>query len=677
MRKSLLLGVIFSTAFAQEIILEEIQVIGKGEFLTEDTVRELPVKDLGEALEYNIPGIWKVRKGSIASDVVIRGFKKDEVNQLFDGARIYNACPNRMDPGIFHIDFVEVENIEIIKGPFDIRNYGAVGGTVNVNTKDPKQGFSGNLNLSFDNWGYFNPSVSLSYGTDRWGLLIGYAFRFSKPYEDGLGRKITELYLPDNPSAYSPEEVNSTAFNIHTLWTKLSYKLTNDLNLKLNYTHQRATDVLYPYLMMDAIYDETDRFNVSLEGPYFKTQFYVSSVRHWMTDQKRISGSSTPLGYKMGTLAKSKVYGFKSEYKLKNLSFGIDTFYRYWEAQTTMFMGTYKTQNTIPDVDVINVGLFWEYKDKLSNRLKLVAGIRVDYTKTQADSRKANKTLYLHYHGTDDVSQTDFYPSGNIQFFYSLTKGLELFMGLGSAVRVPDPQERYFALDRMGDTETEIGDWVGNPKLDPERNTELDIGLKFFHERYSGEFRTFFSYVNNYIYVYRATAPSTGDMMNTNTQAMSYTNIDAYFYGFEFRGTYAISDTLFFDGNIAFTRARKIDTYPEKNIYDKDIAEIPPLTARLALRYDTGNYFGEVETILSSTQNNVDSDLWEQKTSGYGVVNLKTGAQYKNIRLIAGVNNLFDKLYYTHLSYLRNPFSTGMKVPEPGRTFYLTVSYNF
>ena len=677
MGKVMLTGAIFSIALAQDITLEEIEVIGKMEILTEENVRELPVKDVGEALEYNIPGIWKVRKGSIANDVVIRGFKKDEVNQLFDGARIYNACPNRMDPGIFHIDFAEVENIEIIKGPFDIRNYGAVGGTVNVNTKDPKQGFSGNLNLSFDNWGYFNPSISLSYGTDRLGFLIGYAFRFSKPYEDGSGRKITELYPPGNPLAYSPDEINSTAFNIHTLWTKLSYKPTNDLKLKLDYTHQKATDVLYPYLMMDAIYDETDRFNVSLESHNFGAQLYGSSVRHRMTDQKRISGSSTPLGYKMETFAKSKVYGFKSEYKLKNLSFGIDTFYRYWEAQTTMFMGTYKTQNTIPDVDVINVGLFGEYKNKLSNRLKLVVGIRVDYTKTQADSQKANKTLYLHYHGTDDISQTDFYPSGNIQLFYSLTEELELFMGLGSAVRVPDPQERYFALDRMRTVENSMGDWVGNPNLAPERNTELDIGLKIFRERYSGELRTFFSYVNNYIYVYRATAPSTGNMMNLNTQAMSYTNIDAYFYGFEFKGTYAISDTLFFDGHIAFTKARKKDTYPGKNIYDKDVAEIPPLTARLALRYDTGNYFGEAETILSSTQNNVDSDLQEQKTSGYGVVNLKTGVQYKNIRLIAGVNNLFDKLYYTHLSYLRNPFSTGVKVPESGRTFYLTVSYNF
>jgi len=56
-KKAILLGAIFSTLLAQEVTLEEVQVIGKSESLTEDTVRELPVKDIGEALEYNIPGI--------------------------------------------------------------------------------------------------------------------------------------------------------------------------------------------------------------------------------------------------------------------------------------------------------------------------------------------------------------------------------------------------------------------------------------------------------------------------------------------------------------------------------------------------------------------------------------------------------------------------------------------
>ncbi len=672
LKKVLLAGALFSAAFAQDMVLEEIEVEGEREVLEEEVVRELPAKDPGEALEINIPGVWKVRKGPIANDVVIRGFRKEQVNQLFDGARVYNACPNRMDPGIFHVDFEEVKEIVVIKGPFDVRNYGAVGGTVDIITKEPKKGFGGTLNLSYDSWAYVNPSLTFNYGTEDWGFLFGYSYRFSKPYEDGSGRKITEI------ANYAPDEISSTAFNIHTAWTKLYFKPARDIKLKVSYTHQKANDVLYPYLMMDAIYDETDRGNIELLGKNFRIQLYGSSVRHWMTNQKRNITAS--VDWTMGTWATSEVYGLKGEYRIGNFSFGVDTFYRNWYATTTMWnsmRSMYVSQYTIPDVDVVNVGLFGEYRKRLSPRLRLVAGLRVDYTRTEADDQKANTGLWQHYHGTADTSQTDFYPSGNIQLFYSLSGGLELFAGLGSAVRVPDPQERYFALDRMGSMEASFGDWLGNPGLDPERNTELDLGLKWQGAKHSLTFRTYFSYISNYIYPYRATAPSTGNAMNPNTQATSYTNIDAYFTGAELYGTYALTPSLFVDGSLSYVYARKKDTYPEKNINDKDIAEIPPLTSRIALRYDTGRYFGEVETLMAATQYNVDSDLNERKTSGWAVVNLKVGGTYKGFKLLAGVRNLFDKLYYTHLSYLRNPFSSGVKVPEPGRTFYLTASYSF
>ncbi|GAB6066211.1 TonB-dependent receptor [Aquifex pyrophilus] len=680
MRKLILLTSLFSISWAQEVFLEEVRIEGKREVVTPERIRELPAKDVGEALEKSTPGVWKVRKGGIANDVVIRGFKREEVNQLFDGARVYNACPNRMDPGLFHVDFAEIKEIEVIKGPFDVKNYGAVGGTVNVRTQEPKKGVSGKLNLTFDNWNYTNASGIFSYGRDRLGFLIGYSFRFSKPYEDGKGRKITEIYPENSPFRYSPDEVNSTAFNIHTVWTKLSYKFRKDLKLKLDYAHQKANDVLYPYLMMDAILDEVDRFNAKLEGKRYEAQLYGSSVRHWMNNQKRVAGSTAPRGYSMETYAKTKVYGFKGSYKLKGITLGIDTFYRYWEATTTMYManaGMYKSQNTIPDVDTLNFGLFLEHRRKLGKSLKLLYGLRLDYTRTKANKDEANLGLYEHYHGTRDTSKSDLYPSGNIQLFYEVSKELELFVGLGTAVRVPDPQERYFALDRMGSMEAKYGDWVGNPELDPERNTEIDLGLKLKRTFFNGEIRTFFSYVKDYIYPYKVNAQSTGNPMNQNTKAMSYTNIEAYFYGFEAKGTYAITYTFFIDGFVAYTRGKKKDTYPEKNIRDKDIAEIPPLTARIALRYDNGTFFGEVESLLASTQDNVDSDLNEKKTSGYGVINVKGGFRKKGITIYGGVENVFDKLYYTHLSYVRNPFSSGVKVPEPGRTYYITVSYTF
>jgi iron complex outermembrane receptor protein len=138
----------------------------------------------------------------------------------------------------------------------------------------------------------------------------------------------------------------------------------------------------------------------------------------------------------------------------------------------------------------------------------------------------------------------------------------------------------------------------------------------------------------------------------------------------------SLTQELFLFGGMSYVQARK-ETKPEKNINSSNVAEIPPLKTRIALRYDKGTYFGEVETILSATQNRVDRDLQEEKTSGYGVVNIKVGGNFKGFTITAGIDNVFDKKYYEHLSYLRDPFGSGVKVPEPGRTFYVHVSYTF
>ncbi len=657
MSRTLLLLAPLSLSFAQELFLEEIEVKAKREVLTPQEVRESFAKDPAEALT-KIEGIWKLRKGGIANDVVLRGFKRGNVNVLFDGARIYSACPNRMDPPAFHIDFAEVEQIEVINGPYDVRNYGSLGGTVNIKTHKPKKGFHGKLNLASGSFSYLNPSLRLSYGSNSFYGLLGYSYRYSKPYKTGEGKRFTEY------ANYKPSEIDSTAFRINTGWVKLGIKPSEGKELELSYSAQRARDVLYPYLQMDSPKDDADRLSLRLGLGKLKLTTYYSHIYHRMNNSKRTSTMF------METVARTTTYGGKAEYEFKNLTLGLEAFRWNWKARTQM--GT-MFQDTIPDVDFVNVGVFGELRRSLSKKLRLVAGLRLDTTETKADKSKANTDLYYTYHNTTGTSKRDTYPSGNLQLFYDLGKKTELFAGLGYSVRVPDAQERYFALNRSGMMEALYGDWVGNPKLKPSKNTELDAGIRWKALSLSAEATLFFSYVKDYITLYNQT-----NVNNTGlgTKARSYTNIDARFYGGELRATYSLTQTLFLDGGVSYVVGRK-ETDPAKNIYDEDVAEVPPLKVRTALRYDNGIYFGEIEGIASSTQDRVDSDLGETKTSGWAVVNLKAGGEYKSFRLTAGVENLLDKFYYEHLSYLRDPFSSGVKVPEPGRSFYLNLSYMF
>jgi iron complex outermembrane receptor protein len=107
------------------------------------------------------------------------------------------------------------------------------------------------------------------------------------------------------------------------------------------------------------------------------------------------------------------------------------------------------------------------------------------------------------------------------------------------------------------------------------------------------------------------------------------------------------------------------------------MAEVPPLKSRAGLRYGTKYFFLEAEAIASKAQRSVDNDLLELPTPGYAVMNVKGGIHTKKLTLSAGLDNVFDRYYYEMLSYIRDPFRSGAKVPEPGRSVFASVSYGF
>jgi iron complex outermembrane receptor protein len=671
------------STFAEGLLLEEIEVKAKKEAGVESLeireVRETDAKDTGEALEV-IDGISKVRKGGIANDIVLRGFQRDNINVLVDGVRIYGACPNRMDPPSFHIDFAEVDRIDVLKGPFDVKNQGSMAGLVDIKTRSAKKGLHGELNLNYGSFESLNSSATVSYGTDRADILAGLAYKYSKPYEDGDGIRFTDIYPITSPNRYRESERDGTAYNMKTGWAKIGFSPLKDHRLEVSFTRQEADDVLYPYLLMDANYDDTSRLNliykINLDGILkgLKLQAYWNKVRHDMTDEKRCSSTMDPSScndnlprpYSMRTYAETETYGGKIEGQLEfsgETNIGVDYYLRNWDNVTTMAMKSgsmymYSDQASVPDVDTKNIGLYIEQKNKLTDKLHLTAGLRLDSTETEAGIDRTS--LYNLYYPDSKRSKTDTYLSGNLQVNYEITKALSLFGGLGHGVRVPDPVERYFALKKMGDMMKP--DWVGNPDLKITKNNEVDLGLKYSPGNILMKLNLFYSDLQDFVVV--------RDIFNGSRYAKTYRNIDATMYGGEASARFALPSDFYLTAGLSYTRGKN-DTE------DTNLPEIPPLKGRLSIRYDNNTYFGEIEGIFAAKQDKTDPLLNETETSGWAIANLKVGYTYKGLKFFAGVRNLFDKKYYEHLSYSRDPFSSGIRVPEPGRMLYANLQYVF
>jgi iron complex outermembrane receptor protein len=631
--------------------------------------RESAARDVGEIMSH-APGVWTLRKGGIANDFVLRGFPGKDLNVLIDGQRIYGACPNHMDPSAFHVDFSEVGRIEIGKGPFDVKNQGSLGGVVNIVTRKAERGLHAVGNLSAGSYGFVNPSATASYARGKYSVLGGYSYRLSSPYTDGSDKRFTESLN------YRPELLDSDAFKIGTAWGKVSYSPFSGHLAQISYTRQQADHVLYPYLQMDAVYDDTDRLNAGYQIDNIsgfvralRFQAYFTRVNHWMTDQYRTSSLNLLREYSMGTLARTEALGGKLETLLNSVTVGVEAYHREWDGTTQMAGSSYMPQYSIPNVRSDSFGLYSEYSRSLGDRLKLSLGGRMDTMTTAADESRANTGLFYAYNSTRLTSRTNNFPSGNARISYKSAFGVELSAGIGHTVRVPDARERYFALKRMGT------DWVGNPDLKPSRNTGLDTSVSFRRGSLLMESNLYLNYINDYISVVpRTKAKMVPGVMNT--KARTYQNADARMYGGEFLISYLLTRGLFVSSDLSYVRGTR-NPAPEEGILTADLAEIPAMRSRTSLRYDRGRYFGEVEGVFEGAQTHVDSTLGEQSTAGYGTANLRGGVNFRKVSLNLSLNNILGRQYYEHLSFQRDPFRSGARVYEPGRNFLVDLSYRF
>ena len=629
--------------------------------------RESAARDMGEALT-RINGVWKVRKGGIANDVVLRGFPSQTINVLIDGQRVYGACPNHMDPSAFHVDFAEVDRVETSPGPFDIRNQGSLGGTLNVVTRNSPQGLHATLAAAAGAYGYLNPSATASFAAGRFAALGGFSYRESKPFSDPSGQAFTAY------ANYRPGMNHSDAFRARTGWGKFSFSPRTNHLIQVAYTRQEADHVLYPYLMMDAIYDDTDRVNVTYQiaprsGSWtsIRLQTYFTQVEHWMTDAFRVSSVNLPRAYSMGTLAATSALGAKLEAETSRISFGLEAYSRGWRATTELAGMKYKAQYSIPDVETTSIGAYADYRLRLSERLTLSAGLRGDYIRSAADVSQANTDLYYAYHASRSTERTDVFPSGHVLVVYALSSGLELRLGAGHTVRAPDARERYFALKRAG------SDWVGNPDLDPSRNTGLDGALSYRLGSLLLSANAYYNDVRDFVGVRNRVKvnPVAGVM---NKKARSYANIDARIYGTELQASVTISRALSFTSGFSYVRGTQ-PTDPANGVLAKNLAEIPPFSSRSVLRFDNGLVWGELEAIIAGAQNKVDASLLEQPTPGYELANVRFGVNVKSFRVWVALNNVFDRRFVEHLSFQRDPFRSGVRVYEPGRNFFLNIDF--
>ncbi|MGB7759559.1 MAG: TonB-dependent receptor [Bryobacteraceae bacterium] len=641
-------------------------------------VRESAAKDVGEALTA-LDGVFKIRKAGIANDLVINGFQQNNIVVLVDGSRTYGACPAHMDPPSEHVDFAEVDHVEVSKGAFDVTNQGSLGAVVNIVTKSPGMGFALRPSVSAGSFGYYNPSVTISYGSPTFQILGGYSYRASDPYRDGAGHSFTDY------AGYSGSGKQRRAFDINTGWLETQVSLSDRQQISLAYTRQQAGLILYPYLTMDSDHDNADRATFKYSAHdltdtlrNLRVESYFTEVRHFMSDDQRTSAMMGT--WTMAADASTRTIGGRVEGDLgADVTVGVETYHRNWNMLGYMNMGGMMTVSpAIPDVNTQTAGAFVKYLRAITERLKLSAGMRYDHAQMEVGSAQASTDDYFQFHNTRRTGDSDNYGSGNARLSYALSKSSELFAGVGTTGRVPDAEERYIDSG-MGANPT-----VGNPLLPVTRNMEISAGWSANRTRFYLRPAFFYSVLNNFILVNnqpQLNMTMDGETMSGMdvagmTTARSYASVRARIYGGEIAYGVTLTGALSLSGGGSYSRGTATPEM-DVNVMSHNLPEMPPLRVWSALRYAHRWAFAELGTVAVDRQSLVDADLNEAPTAGYGLLNIKLGFTHRKLSGSFTVDNLLDRFYYEYLSYYRDPFASEVKVPEPGRNLFGQLRYSF
>jgi iron complex outermembrane receptor protein len=164
---------------------------------------------------------------------------------------------------------------------------------------------------------------------------------------------------------------------------------------------------------------------------------------------------------------------------------------------------------------------------------------------------------------------------------------------------------------------------------------------------------------------------------------LRYANADARIAGIDLSGWSAPFDsalgTFKLRGTVSLTDGENRDT-------GESLYNIVPLQAQLILEHRVGAWRNALELVGAARKDEVSRVRNEIVTPGYGIANLRLSWTAGALRIDAGVENIFDRLYRLPQggAYVGqgstmaiNGVPWGIAVPGKGRSFYAGLRWGF
>lgn len=597
-------------------------------------IAEKAATSLGEVLE-NETGVAKRSFGPGSSRPVIRGFDGDRVLVLQNGVRIGSVGSQSGDHGE-PVDSLNAERIEVVKGPGTLL-YGsnALGGVVNVIGKDENNahtGFRGNLTAiggTADRQAAINGG--LEYGYKNWVFRGNLSGTRTNDYATPIG-------LIQNSASRS----NSGNFGFGYYADK-AY-----LGGKYDFDLRRYGVPFAPFFEgggeLPVLDEEIDlrqrRHNFRVNGGFrnFNNSF-LSNVQYNLdyTNYRHQEIETADGVDSITTVFANKTFSYRSLFeqtKVKNLTgrFGFEGFTRDFQISGAEQLITGKIKHN----SIAVFGL----EELNFKRVKFQFGGRIEnnrYNPENGDLLARNFTGF----------------SGSIGVNVGLWKGGAFVANYSNSYRAPALEELYNNGPHIGTVTFEIG----NANLARERANGIDFSLRHLSERFRIMGDVFYYRIKDFVYFAPQDADGDEEIdIADGLPVARYEQADASYFGAELGADATFNKYLGGFLSLDYVRAKLVDLYT-------NLPRIPPARARVGLDFRLQGLNVRPEAIFAGRQDKVFP--LETHTAGYGIVNVAAsytiGREHYAQIFTVNAYNLTDKLYYNHLSFIKD------FAPEIGR----------
>ena len=644
------------------------------------------VPDLADWLT-SVPGANVNSNGPITGIAQYRGLYGDRVAASLDGHPVIGAGPNAMDTPLSYSTPLIVDSMTVYRGIAPVSaGINTLGGAVEVKMRKAETMNSENTALSGD--------IQAGYRSNNSAKTLSAVTNIAK------GDVAVLLYgnsqTGDSMESGDGVDISPTDFDKVQLGGDIRYnKDGNEIGLSYHYTDTKDSGT--PALPMDIEYIESHR--VTLDGAFSLSEWqgewqlgYIDAD-HGMTNFL-MRENNDPTRYRRNN-ATAETSDFKikltKDFDFGELAFGVDGYFASHDSVITNPNNMMFKVVNFNKVEDNRYGIFTQWQNQF-DQTNVQLGVRFKRAEADAGEVGSSMAMMPNMMGTlagglqDDFNNANRKVSDNnvdiaLNTQTKLSTTVSFSAGIGLKNRAPSYQERYLwtpmeSTGGLADGHTYIGDI----NLKSETAYQVDLGLTYQDDKLMLAPHIFYQSIDDYIQgtplsMADMSAKMLANMMSGDTNPLKFSNVDAELYGVDLNGYYHISDQVELSTIISYVQGERRDI-------DDNLYRIAPLNGQIHLRYNAEDWMVKTSLVMAAKQNDVSSTNNEQKTSGYGVVNID--AQYfvnNDLAIRLGVDNILDKNYQNHLGGYNRVKGTDIPVmsrlPSEGVSAWAEVTYSF